>query len=167
MRKLLEKLIVLIFILTTNAIVYGQEIGLPKRIVLKGDSGVFFTKKQEVILINKLSSVKKLENQVDSLSVSNEKCKQELKTSTVENLVFRERQDEMVRMAQVQDKIISGQDSIIENQNSKLRKWKKTTLCTGVVAVGCVFAGVTGVWLPAVAVIAVTEVAIIFTKKQK
>lgn len=148
-------------------IVYGQEIGLPKRIVLKGDSGVFFTKKQEVILIDKLNSIKKLEYQIDSLTISNEKCNKELKTSTVENVVYRERQNEMVKMAQVQDNMIRAQDTIIDQQYLKLRKWKKATLCTGVVAVGCIFAGVTGVWLPAIAVIAVTETAIIFTKKQK
>lgn len=147
--------------------VYGQEIGLPKRIVLKGDSGVFFTKKQEIVLIDKLNSIKKLEVTVDSLEILNEDCKKELKKSSIEKSVYTERQNEMVRIAQVQDSIIHGQNEIIDNQDKEVRKWKKTTLCTGVVAAGCILAGVTGAWLPAVAVIAVTEAAIIFTKKKK
>ena len=167
MKKLLSKLIVLITILTVTETVYGQEVGLPKRIVLKGDSGVFFTKKQEIVLIEKLNSNKKLEFLKDSLTISNQLCKEELEKSSIENVVYRERQDEMVRMAVIQDSIITIQKDMLNSQEIKLQKWKKGTLCTGVVAVGCVFAGITGAWLPAVAVIAVTEAAIIFTKKKK
>ena len=111
--------------------------------------------------------VKKLESIVDSLSISNEQCKEDFKLSAVYGQAMRERQNEMVRIAEIQDSIIHLQKEDISIGKEKLRKWKKTTLCTGVVAVGCIFAGVTGAWLPAVAVIAVTETAIIFTKKRK
>lgn len=147
--------------------VFGQEVELPKRIILKGDSGVFFTKKQETILINKLSTIKKLESQVDSLEVLNEKCQVDLLASEISNEIGQKRKEELYQVSNSQDSIIKGQEAIIDTQNDKIRKWKKTTLCTGVVAVGCIFAGVTGAWLPAIAVLAVTEAAIIFTKKQK
>lgn len=148
-------------------IVYGQEIELPKRIVLKGDSGVFFTKKQEIILINKLENIKKLESTVDSLEYSNQICQSNLRSAEVVNEISKNRKDQLYQIVNSQDSIIKGQDSIIESQHEKIRKWKKGTLCTSVVAVGCVLAGVTGAWLPAVAVIAVTEAAIIFTKRNK
>ena len=167
MKLLFKNLIVLIFILTANLIVYGQEIELPKRIILKGDSGVFFTKKQEKVLIYKLNTIKKLENQIDSLEILNEKCQVDLMTSEITNEISQKRKDELYQVSNSQDSIIKGQESIIDLQNEKIRKWKKGTLCTGVVAVGCVLAGVTGAWLPAIAVIAVTEAAIIFTKKEK
>ena len=163
----LRNLIVLIFILTANVIVYGQEIELPKRIVLKGDSGVFFTKKQEIILINKLENVKKLESTIDSLEYSNQICQSNLRSAEVVNEISKNRKDQLYQIVNSQDSIIKGQDSIIESQHEKIRKWRKGTLCTGIFAVGCIFAGVTGVWLPAIAVVAVTEAAVILTKKQK
>ena len=167
MTQLLKNLIVLISTMTVNLTVFGQEVELPKRIILKGDSGVFFTKKQETILINKLSTIKKLESQVDSLEVLNEKCQVDLLASEIANEIGQKRKEELYQVSNSQDSIIKGQEAIIDTQNDKIRKWKKTTLCTGVVAVGCIFAGVTGAWLPAIAVLAVTEAAIIFTKKQK
>lgn len=148
-------------------IVYGQEIELPKRIVLKGDSGVFFTKKQEIILINKLENIKKLESTVDSLEYSNQICQSNLRSAEVVNEISKNRKDQLYQIVNSQDSIIKGQDSIIESQHEKIRKWKKGTLCTSIFAVGCIFAGVTGVWLPAIAVVAVTEAAVILTKKQK
>lgn len=145
--------------------VFGQEVELPKRIILKGDSGVFFTKKQEKVLIYKLNTIKKLENQIDSLENENKKCQVDLMASEITNEINQKRKDELYQVTNSQDSIIKGQESIIDQQNEKIRKWKKGTLCTGVVAVGCILAGVTGAWLPAIAVVAVTEAAIIFTKK--
>ena len=52
-------------------IAYGQK-ELPKRIILKGDSGIFFTKKQEVKLLEKLSRLEKCSTENDSLNKSNE-----------------------------------------------------------------------------------------------
>ena len=140
---------------------------MPKRIILKGDSGVFFTKKQEVVLINKLQNIKKLESTVDSLQFLNEKCQSNLRSAEVVNQITSNRKEQLYQVVNSKDSIIKGQDSIIESQHVKIQKWKKTTLCTGVFAVGCILAGVTGAWLPAVAVIAVTEAAIIFTKRKK
>ncbi len=167
MKSLFKNLIVLIFILTASLTVCGQEVELPKRIILKGDSGVFFTKKQETVLIYKLNYIKTLERQIDSLENENQKCSVNLKASEITNEVISKRKEDLYQIVSIQDSLIKGQESIINTKDEKLRKWKKTTLCTGVVAVGCVFAGVTGAWLPAVAVIAVTEAAIIFTKKTK
>ena len=167
MKSLFKNLIVLIFILTASLTVCGQEVELPKRIVLKGDSGVFFTKKQEKVLIYKLNYIKTLEGRIDSLENENQKCSVDLKASQISNEISSKRKDDLYQVVNSQDSIIKGQESIIDSKDDKLRKWKKTTLCTGVFAVGCVFAGVTGAWLPAVAVIAVTEAAIIFTKKKK
>jgi hypothetical protein len=167
MKSLFKNLIVLIFILTASLTVCGQEVELPKRIILKGDSGVFFTKKQETVLIYKLNYIKTLERQVDSLENENQKCSVDLKASEISNEITSKRKDELYQVMNSQDSIIKGQERIIDTKENEIRKWKKTTLCTGVVAVGCVLAGVTGAWLPALTVIAVTEAAIIFTKREK
>ena len=148
-------------------IVCGQEIELPKRIILKGDSGVFFTKKQETVLVNRLGYIKKLESQIDSLENENTKCLVNSKVLESTNEINSKRKDELYQVVNTQDSIIKGQENIISKKDESLRKWKKTTLCTGVVAAGCILAGVTGAWLPAIAVIGVTEAAIIFTKKRK
>jgi hypothetical protein len=114
-----------------------------------------------------LNYIKTLERQIDSLENENQKCSVDLKASQISNEITSKRKDELYQVMNSQDSIIKGQESIIDGKDEKIRKWKKTTLCTGVVAVGCVFAGVTGVWLPAITVIAVTEAAIIFTKREK
>jgi len=114
-----------------------------------------------------LNYIKTLERQVDSLENENQKCSVDLKASEISNEITSKRKDELYQVMNSQDSIIKGQERIIDTKENEIRKWKKTTLCTGVVAVGCVLAGVTGAWLPALTVIAVTEAAIIFTKREK
>jgi hypothetical protein len=55
----------------------------------------------------------------------------------------------------------------LESQKKKTKFWKKTSLGVGVAAAGTVMFAATGLWLPALTVVAVTEIAIIFTNREK
>jgi hypothetical protein len=144
-------------------IVYGQK-DYPKRIVLKGDSGIFFTKKQEVKLLEKLSKLEKCSSENDSLITSNQNLTKQLSNADYDYNLLSQRYFQLVdtlKVSQLRNEVTSI------TQTESIKKWKKTTLCTSVAAVGILLGGVTGAWLPAVAVLAVTEAAIIFTKKRK
>jgi hypothetical protein len=69
----------------------------------------------------------------------------------------------------VEDKSIEKTDleNQLETQKKKTKFWKRTSLGVGVAAAGTVMFAVTGLWLPALAVVTVTEIAIIFTDKKK
>jgi len=161
--KLLKKLIVLSTILTLNVIVYGQK-DYPKRIVLKGDSGIFFTKKQEVKLLEKLSKLDKCSSENDSLITNNQNLTKQLSSADYDYNLLSQRYFQLgdtMEVLQLHNEVLSI------TQHKEIRNWKKATLCTSVAAVGILLGGVTGAWLPAFAVLAVTEAAIIFTKKNK
>ena len=144
-------------------IAYGQK-ELPKRIILKGDSGIFFTKKQEIKLLEKLSRLEKCSVENDSLVKSNDKLTDQLSQADYDYNLLSRRYFQLVdtlKVSQLRNEVTSI------TQTESIRKWKKTTLCTSVAVVGLALGGITGAWLPALAVLSVTEVAIIFTKKKK
>jgi hypothetical protein len=144
-------------------IVYGQK-DYPKRIILKGDSGIFFTKKQEVKLLEKLSRLEKCSSEKDTLISENEKLTKQLSYADNDYNLLSQRYFQLVdtlKVMQLQNEVLTI------TQAQELKRWKKSTLCVSVAAAGILLGGVTGAWLPAVAVLAVTEAAIIFTKKKK
>ena len=144
-------------------IAYGQK-ELPKRIILKGDSGIFFTKKQEIKLLEKLSRLEKCSIENDSLIKSNDKLTHQLSQADYDYNLLSQRYFQLIdtlEVSQLRNEVTSI------TQTESIRKWKKTTLCTSVAVVGLALGGITGAWLPALAVLSVTEVAIIFTKKKK
>ncbi len=131
---------------------------------LKGDSGIFFTKKQEIKLLEKLSRLEKCSAENDSLIKSNDKLTDQLSQADYDYNLLSQRYFQLVDTLQV-SQLRNEVTSI--TQTESIRKWKKNTLCVSVAAVGILLGGVTGAWLPAIAVLAVTESAIIFTKKKK
>ena len=144
-------------------IAYGQK-ELPKRIILKGDSGIFFTKKKEIKLLEKLSRLEKCSVDNDSLVKSNDKLTDQLSQADYDYNLLSQRYFQLIdtlEVSQLRNEVTSI------TQTESIRKWKKTTLCTSVAVVGLALGGITGAWLPALAVLSVTEVAIIFTKKKK
>jgi chromosome segregation ATPase len=146
--------------------VYGQKL-IPNRIVFEGDSGVFYTRKQELILLKELSKVKKLETELDSVKEEKKECEKQLKLSDIDNNKMS--QEYFSLKNKVEDKGIEKNDleNQLESQKKKTKLWKKTSLGVGVAAAGTVMFAATGLWLPALTVVAVTEIAIIFTNREK
>jgi hypothetical protein len=155
-----------LIIVTANVTVYGQKL-IPNRIVFEGDSGVFYTRKQELILLKELSKVKKLETELDSVKEEKKECEKQLKLSDIDNNKMS--QEYFSLKNKVEDKDIEKTDleNQLESQKKKTRLWKKTSLGVGVAAAGTVMFAATGLWLPALTVVAVTEIAIIFTNREK
>ena len=155
--------------------VYGQkELPIPSRVIVDGDSGIFYNKKEELILLYHLEQKKIIKSKIDSLEFINDSitsvlidCEKNLKGSQVDFNKFS--QNNYNTKVELVDKKIDN--VLLENQISsekkKTRLWRKTALGTAVFAVGAIGFGVTGLWLPALAVVTVTEIAIIFTKREK
>ena len=155
--------------------VYGQkELPIPSRVIVDGDSGIFYNKKEELILLYHLEQKKIIKSKIDSLEFINDSitsvlidCEKNLKGSQVDFNKFS--QNNYNTKVELEDKKIDN--VLLENQISSEKKktklWKKTALGTAVFAVGAIGFGVTGLWLPALAVVTVTEIAIIFTKREK
>ena len=155
-----------LIILTANVTVYGQKL-IPNRIVFEGDSGVFYTRKQEFVLLKELSKVKKLEIELDSAKQEKKECEKQLKLSDID---YNKMSQEYFSLKnKVEDKGIEKNDleNQLESQKKKTKLWKKTSLGVGVVAAGTVMFAATGLWLPALAVVTVTEIAVIFTNRKK
>jgi hypothetical protein len=154
---------VLLIILTVSEIAYGQKL-IPNRIVFKGDSGVFYNRKQELTLLKELNKVKSLETKLDSVEKD---CEKQLKLADIDYNKMSQEYFELKN--KVEDKSIEKTDleNQLETQKKKTKFWKRTSLGVGVAAAGTVMFAVTGLWLPALAVVTVTEIAIIFTDKKK
>jgi hypothetical protein len=156
-------------------IVYGQkELPIPSRVIVDGDSGIFYNKKEELILLSHLEQKRKMKSKVDSLEFVNDSliselddCEKNLRGSEID---FRKSSNESyntkTELENQKINIVSLQTQL-DSEKRKNKKWKKTVLGTAVLAVGAVGFGVTGLWLPALAVVTVTEIAIIFTNREK
>jgi hypothetical protein len=144
-------------------IVYGQK-ELPKRIILKGDSGIFFTKKQEVRLLEKLSQLESCKSESDSLKKDNKYLKSQIEQADYDYNLLSQRYFQLIDTLEVNQ--LKNEVTTI-HQSESIKKWKKSTLCASVAVVGLALGGITGAWLPALAVLTVTEAAIVFTKKNK
>lgn len=155
-----------LIILTVSGTVYGQKL-IPNRIVFEGDSGVFYTRKQELTLLKELSKVKSLETKLDSVEKEEKDCEKLLKLSDID--YNKMSQEYFALKNKVEDKGIEKTDleNQLESQKKKTKFWKKTSLGVGVAAAGTVMFAATGLWLPALTVVAVTEIAIIFTNREK
>jgi hypothetical protein len=156
-------------------IVYGQkELPIPSRVIVDGDSGIFYNKKEELILLSHLEQKRKMKSKVDSLEFVNDSllselddCNKNLMESEIDFRNFtKENYETKTELENKKIDNISLQNQI-DSEKRKNKRWKKTALGTAVFAVGAVGFGITGLWLPALAVVTVTEIAIIFTNREK
>ena len=114
-----------------------------------------------------MSKVKSLETKLDSVEKEEKDCEKLLKLSDID--YNKMSQEYFALKNKVEDKGIEKTDleNQLESQKKKTKFWKKTSLGVGVAAAGTVMFAVTGLWLPALTVVAVTEIAIIFTNREK
>jgi hypothetical protein len=155
--------------------VYGQkELPIPSRVIVDGDSGIFYNKKEELILLYHLEQKKIIKSKIDSLEFVNDsimseliECEKKLKGSQIDFNKFS--QDNYNTKVELEDKKIDNVflENQISSEKKKTKMWRKTSLGTAVFAVGAIGFGITGLWLPALAVVTVTEIAIIFTKRDE
>jgi hypothetical protein len=174
MRQILQKtLLLLVLILTVIGTNFGQTIR-PKRIVYRGDTGIFLTKRQEGEVLKKLALRNTYKSELDSMFKYSSDCTESLLLSReaffglFDN--YKDLEEEAMNSAlknqNLESQLEQSQEKLAQEQKKKVR-WRRATVSTGIVAVGAVTAVVTGVWLPALAVGAAVELGYLLTPKKE
>ncbi len=173
MRQILQKsLLLLVLILTVIGTNFGQTIR-PKRIVYRGDTGIFLTKRQEGEVLKRLALRDSYKSEIDSIFKYSSDCTDALLLSReaffglFDN--YKDLEEESMNSAlknqNLESQLEQAQEKISQEQKKKVR-WRRATVGTSIVAVGAVAAVVTGAWLPALAVGAAVELSYILTPKK-
>ena len=174
MRQTLQKSLLLsVLILTLTGIGFGQTIR-PKRIVYRGDTGIFLTKRQEGEVLKRLALRDSYKSEIDSIFKYSSDCTDALLLSReaffglFDN--YKDLEEEAMNSAlknqNLESQLEQSQEKVKQEQKKKVR-WRRATVGTGVVAIGAVAAVVSGVWLPALAVTAAVELGYLLTPKKE
>jgi hypothetical protein len=152
--------------------VFGQANLIPKRIIYQGDTGVFFTRKQEVEILKNLEYKEIFKSNLDSMYEYSLNCTEALELSrnsffklydiytvldsvAVEQTNRANKEEELKEMAQ---------DSLAQEKVKK-KSWRKAAIGEGILITGVVVGVVTGAWVPVATLVIVAEAAIIMDMK--
>jgi hypothetical protein len=135
--KMLKTFLISIILLLTSAIACGQHLN-PKRIVFSGDTGVFFTHKQEIELLVKFKQLEGCKLEVEKWKKYAMDADQQIaKERTAYNALNKEYNSLLLVAKDFQKKY---EDEYVAHENTKVKlndmtdkknKWVKATFITG------------------------------------
>ena len=81
---MLKKLVILVSLILLNVTAFGQVLK-PHRIVYEGDTGVFFNKQQELLLLTIIKTEKAQKKEIEQLYIYKDNCDNQLKAEQKAN----------------------------------------------------------------------------------
>lgn len=139
---MLKKLVILVSLALLSLTALGQAIK-PHRIVYNGDTGIFFNKPQEIILLGIIKTEKAQEKEIAQLYVYKNNCdeqlKKEQKANADLNKLFTEMESEAKRLMEKYNNEFLEHSKTKERlkiQTDRKKKWRGTAI--GSVIVNCV-----------------------------
>ena len=128
---MLKKLVILVSLILLNVTAFGQVLK-PHRIVYEGDTGVFFNKSQELLLLTIIKTEKAQKKEIEQLYVYKNNCdeqmKSELKHSEDLNTAFNsmEKEAKSQRDKYVAEKVSHEETKLkLQDEERKKRTWRK------------------------------------------
>lgn len=124
---------------------FGQVLK-PHRIVYEGDTGVFFNKTQELLLLTIIKTEKAQKKEIEQLYIykdnSDNQLKAEQKHSEDLNRAFTSMETEAkAQRKKYQDEVVSHTETKLEleKQTNKKKTWRKVAIGEGIGLIGVLF----------------------------
>jgi hypothetical protein len=139
---MLKKLVILVSLALLSLTVLGQAIK-PNRIVFNGDTGIFFNKQQEILLLTIIKNEKAHKLELEQMYIYKNNCdeqlKKEQKANTDLNKLFTEMESEANRLKEKYNNELiehAKTKEKLEIQTDRKKKWRGTAI--GSVIANCV-----------------------------
>ena len=128
-----------------SSIVLGQAIK-PNRIVFNGDTGIFFNKQQEILLLAIVKTEKAQKLELEQMYVYKNNCdeqlKKEQKTNTDLNKLFTDMEKEANRLRDLYNNELiehAKTKEKLEIQTDRKKKWRLVAIGSGVINLGLIY----------------------------
>ena len=139
---MLKKLVILVSLALLSLTVLGQAIK-PNRIVFNGDTGIFFNKQQEILLLTIIKNEKAHKLELEQMYIYKNNCdeqlKKEQKANADLNKLFTEMESEANRLKEKYNNELiehAKTKEKLEIQTDRKKKWRGTAI--GSVIANCV-----------------------------
>ena len=124
---------------------FGQVLK-PHRIVYEGDTGVFFNKTQELLLLTIIKTEKAQKKEIEQLYIYKDNCDNQLKAEQKHsedlNRAFTSMETEAkAQRKKYQDEVVSHTETKLEleKQTNKKKTWRKVAIGEGIGLIGVLF----------------------------
>ena len=124
---------------------FGQVLK-PHRIVYEGDTGVFFNKTQELLLLTIIKTEKAQKKEIEQLYIYKDNCDNQLKAEQKHsedlNRAFTSMETEAkAQRKKYQDEVVSHTETKLEleKQTNKKKTWRKVAIGEGIGLIGILF----------------------------
>jgi len=128
----------LVSLILFSVIAFGQVLK-PHRIVYEGDTGVFFNKSQELLLLTIIKTEKAQKKEIEQLYIYKDNCDNQLKAEQKHsedlNQAFTSMETEAkAQRKKYQDEVVSHTETKLEleNQTNKKKTWRKVAISEGI-----------------------------------
>ena len=128
-----------------SSIVLGQAIK-PNRIVFNGDTGIFFNKQQEILLLAIVKTEKAQKLELEQMYTYKNNCdeqlKKEQKTNTDLNKLFTDMEKEANRLRDLYNNELiehAKTKEKLEIQTDRKKKWRLVAIGSGVINLGLIY----------------------------
>jgi len=135
----------LVSLVLLNLTVLGQAIK-PHRIVYNGDTGIFFNKQQEILLLGIIKTEKAQEKEIQQLYIYKDNCDNQLKAEQKANAdlnkLFTDMEKEANRLREKYNTEViehAKTKEKLEIQKDKKKKWRGTAIGSLVVNFGLLY----------------------------
>jgi uncharacterized protein YjaZ len=143
--KMLKKLVILASLVLFSSIVLGQAIK-PHRIVYNGDTGIFFNKQQEIILLGIIKTERAQKKEMEQLYIYMDNCDDQLKAEQEANVyinkLFTEMESEANRLKDKYNNELIEHAKTKEQlkiQKDRKKKWRGLAIGSGIVNVVLIY----------------------------
>jgi uncharacterized protein YjaZ len=142
---MLKKLVILASLVLFSSIVLGQAIK-PHRIVYNGDTGIFFNKQQEIILLGIIKTERAQKKEMEQLYIYMDNCDDQLKAEQEANVyinkLFTEMEGEANRLKEKYNNELiehSKTKDKLKIQTDRKKKWRGFAVGSGIVNIVLIY----------------------------
>ena len=128
-----------------NLTVHGQALK-PHRIVYEGDTGIFFSKSQELLLLTIIKTEKSQKKEIEQLYIYKDNCDEQLKNeqdaNAYLNVLFTQMEKEAIRLKDKYNTEVIEHTKTkdkLEKQSNKKKKWRGIAIGSGIVNLGLLY----------------------------
>jgi hypothetical protein len=125
--------------------VHGQALK-PHRIVYEGDTGIFFSKSQELLLLTIIKTEKSQKKEIEQLYIYKDNCDEQLKNeqdaNAYLNVLFTQMESEANRLKEKYNNELiehSKTKQKLEIQTNRKKKWRGIAIGSGIVNLGLLY----------------------------
>jgi hypothetical protein len=118
----------------------------PHRIVYEGDTGIFFSKPQELLLLTIIKTEKSQKKEIEQLYIYKDNCDEQLKNeqdaNAYLNVLFTQMEKEAIRLKDKYNTEVIEHTKTkdkLEKQSNKKKKWRGIAIGSGIVNLGLLY----------------------------